>query len=214
MLRLVLITDGATLAGRGGVVAACAQLVADLSAAERDQLAVQLRDRVSPAALVLAQARALVDLGVRVLVSDRVDLAAAAGPDVGVHLPEAGLSVAEARVLAACWPGPRWIGASRHGAEAVRAAAEAGADLVHLGPIWPTPSKLAYGPPLGLAPLRAARALLDQLPAARRPRLVAVGGIDGRERAQVARAAGADAVAVIRAPWAAADPASAVRALL
>jgi thiamine-phosphate pyrophosphorylase len=45
-------------------------------------------------------------------------------------------------------------------------------------------------------------------------RLVAVGGIDGPARARAARAAGADAIATIRAIWDAVDPAAAVAALV
>jgi thiamine monophosphate synthase len=74
-----------------------------------------------------------------------------------------------------------------------------------LGPIWPTPAKLAYGPPLGLAALTAAAR--GPLP------VVAVGGIDGPERAHRARSAGATGVAVIRAVMAADDPGRSARAL-
>ena len=115
----------------------------------------------------------------RVLVNDRVDVALAASA-VGVHLPERGLSVAEARAL---FPG--LIGVSRHAPDL-----DSGADLVQLGPIWPTPSKPGVHP-LGLDALRLR-------PAAK---LVAVGGIDTPERAREAARAGADAVAVIRGAW-------------
>jgi thiamine-phosphate pyrophosphorylase len=71
------------------------------------------------------------------------------------------------------------------------AGASAGADLIQLGPIWPTPSKPG-APTLGEAALARP---------GRRFALVAVGGIDTPERAERAAAAGADAVAVIRAAW-------------
>jgi len=115
-----------------------------------------------------------------------------------VHLPERGLAIAEARAVG----GVLQVGCSRHSAEAAAAAAREGADLVQLGPIWATPGK---GEPLGPG------ALGVRLGSAR---LVAVGGIDSPERARAAIAAGADAVAVIRAAWDCDDPPAAVAALV
>ena len=74
---------------------------------------------------------------------------------------------------------------------------------MQLGPIFETPGKRA----IGLEPLAEVRA-------ARTGTLVAVGGIDSEERASLAAAAGADAVAVIRAAWTATDPVATVRALI
>lgn len=118
----------------------------------------------------------------RVIVNDRVDVALAADAQA-VHLPEAGLSVADTRALFA-----GVIGVSRHAPADV---ADTGADLVHLGPIFETPSKPGK-PPLGPGVLAAPRG---------RARLVAVGGIDTPARAREAAQAGADAVAVLRAAW-------------
>lgn len=118
----------------------------------------------------------------RVIVNDRVDVAIAAEA-IAVHLPEdGGLTVAEAR---AQFPGGV-IGVSRHAPDA-----DSGADLIHLGPIWETPSKLGR-PGLGTDVLKAPHGSA---------KLVAVGGIDSPERAREAAAAGADAIAVIRAAW-------------
>jgi thiamine-phosphate pyrophosphorylase len=116
----------------------------------------------------------------RVIVNDRVDVALAAEA-IAVHLPEDGMTVAEARAL---FTGV--IGVSRHAPDA-----NTGADLVHLGPIFETPSKPGM-PPLGLDALRAPHGTA---------KLVAIGGIDTPERARDAAMAGADAVAVIRAAW-------------
>lgn len=118
----------------------------------------------------------------RVIVNDRVDVALA-GEAIAVHLPEDGISVAEARSL---FPGT--IGVSRHSIEGL---ADTGADLIHLGPIWPTPSK-PDARPLGPAVLATPRGSA---------KLVAVGGIDTPDKAREAARAGADAVAVIRAAW-------------
>ena len=91
------------------------------------------------------------------------------------------------------------IGCSRHDAESARAASDAGADVVQLGPCFATPGK----PTLGLAPLATTIAA----------RLVAVGGITGPDEARAAIRAGADAVAVIRAAWLSRDAAAAIAAI-
>jgi thiamine-phosphate pyrophosphorylase len=128
------------------------------------------------------------------LVNDRLDVALAASAH-GVHLPECGLPLADARALAPSLV----IGVSRHAAP----LDDTTADLIHLGPIWPTPSK-PTATPLGEAALahRPGNALL-----------VAVGGIDSPSRAQLAAASGASAVAVIRAAWSGASLAPFVAAV-
>lgn len=116
----------------------------------------------------------------RVIVNDRIDVAIAAGA-IAVHLPEDGISVADAR---AQFDGI--IGVSRHAPDA-----HTGADLMQLGPIWATPSK-PDATPLGTSVLAAPHGTA---------RLVAIGGIDSPDRAREAATAGADAVAFIRAAW-------------
>jgi len=126
-------------------------------------------------------------------------VALAAGAD-GAHLPAASLPIAVARALL----GPdAWIGRSTHAARDAEAAAADGADYVVLGPIFATPSKEAYGLPLGVTALGAVRGTTP---------IVAIGGID-LANAAATRAAGAHGVAVIRAILDAADPAAAARAL-
>jgi thiamine-phosphate pyrophosphorylase len=84
-------------------------------------------------------------------VNRRADIALAAGAD-GVHLPASGLPLARVRRAA---PRELRLGVSTHsGAEAARAIEE-GADLVVIGPIFDTPSKREYGPPLGPEALAA-----------------------------------------------------------
>lgn len=167
--------------------------------------AVHLREKDLGGAALLALARPLVAAcrrhGQRCLVNDRLDVAVAAGAD-GVHLPGAGIAPADARR----WLGPEaLIGASCHGAEDVARARAGGASFATFGPIYDTPSKRAYGPPIGVAALRSAVAL--GLP------LVALGGVTPARVAEV-RAAGAHGVAAIRAWLLGEDPAAAVRALL
>jgi thiamine-phosphate pyrophosphorylase len=78
------------------------------------------------------------------------------------------------------------LGVSRHARPG-----DIDADLIQLGPIWPTPSKPG-ATTLGESALAWPHG---------RATLVAVGGIDSTDRATAAAAAGADAVAVIRAAW-------------
>ncbi len=155
-------------------------------------VAVQVREKDLDGGPLLQLVRAAQPFA-PVIVNDRLDVALAADA-AGVHLPERGLSIADARALA---PALR-IGVSRHAAPG-----DTGADLVQLGPIWPTPSK-PDARPLGEVALAWPRG---------QARLVAVGGIDSPERAERAAAAGADAVAIIRAAWTGASLSAVVSAV-
>ncbi len=188
------------------------RLADDLPAAARAALAglppgtaaIQLREKDLAARDLLELARVLRRIcaaaGQALLVNDRLDVALAAGAD-GVHLPAAGVPPAEARRLLG--PG-RLVAVSCHGAAEVASARQQGADFATFGPVYDTPSKRAYGPPLGLERLWEASAL--GLP------LVGLGGIDLARAAEV-RAAGATGVGAIRAWLEAADPAAAARTL-
>src|SRR5437879_5942047 len=119
--------------------------------------AVQLREKDLPTRPLLALARELTDLArsydARMLVNDRVDVCLAAGSD-GTHLPAAGLRPAPARRVL----GPdRLIGVSAHSADEAARAETDGADFIVLGPIFATPSKRGFGPPIGLGELEGAR---------------------------------------------------------
>jgi thiamine-phosphate pyrophosphorylase len=140
--------------------------------------------------------------GALLLVNDRVDVALAVEAD-GAHLARTSMRPADVRPLV----GPdRWIGASAHSVEEAREAEASGADFVVFGPVFATPSKAPYGPPVGLDALRAARLDLA-VP------VVAIGGIKAGNLDQVAEA-GADGFAVISAILAAPDPEMATRSLL
>jgi thiamine-phosphate pyrophosphorylase len=175
-----------------------------LAAVPSGSVALHLREKDLGGAALLALARRLAaacrDAGQRLLVNDRLDVALAAGAD-GVHLPSAGVPAGEARRLLG--PG-RLVGVSCHGEADVRRAREAGADYATFGPVFDTPSKRAYGPPVGLEALAAAARL--GLP------LVALGGVEPAN-APDAVAAGARGVAAIRA-WLGPQGEDAVRALL
>jgi thiamine-phosphate pyrophosphorylase len=103
----------------------------------------------------------------KVLVNGRADIALAAGAH-GVHLPSQGFRLADLK----SWLPPGFLaGISIHSIREGRLAAVQGADYVLLGPVFRTPSKARYGPPLGLEYLRRARGSLP-LP------VLALGGIN------------------------------------
>lgn len=136
---------------------------------------------------------------VRVLVNDRVDVAARVGAD-GVHVGQSDLPTAETR---------KWLGEAAIVGLSVESMPPApgveAASYVAASPVWTTPTKTDTAPALGLSGVRAWAAAVD-LP------LVGIGGIDA-DRAESVIAAGASGVAVVSAILAAPDPASAARAL-
>jgi len=114
---------------------------------------VQVREKDLPAREVVRITRTVQACAAgrmaEVYVNSRFDIALAAGA-AGVHLPVSGLPAGEVRSRA---PGPLKIGVSTHSAREARAAADAGADYITFGPIHETPSKAAFGSPLGLSAL-------------------------------------------------------------
>lgn len=196
---LYVITDRTATQGRSleEIVGACVQGGArvfqlrekDLEARELTALAERLLRLVTPAEGLL-------------LINDRVDVALAVAAH-GAHLSQRGLPPAVARGLL----GPtRLLGVSCHSLAEAKEAQQGGADFIVLGPIFYTPSKALYGPPVGLELLREVR------PRIRMP-IFAIGGITAANRPEVL-AAGADGIAVISAVMAAPDVSAAVRALL
>lgn len=140
--------------------------------------------------------------GAGLLINDRVDLTLALPID-GVHLSRTSLPPAEARALL----GPsRLIGVSCHALEEAIEAEKDGADFIVFGPLFPTPSKAAYGAPVGLARLGEVRRQV-RLP------IFGVGGITVSNAVSVI-AAGADGATAISAVMSADDPADAASALL
>ena len=115
---------------------------------------IQVREKDLPDRELFRLARiilALVDgTPCRVIINSRADIALASGAH-GVHLPSKGLCVQEVRG----WlPAGFLVGVSTHSREEARKAQDAGADYALLGPVFETPSKEGYGPPLGLARFR------------------------------------------------------------
>ncbi len=168
---------------------------AALALTEAGVTLLQYRNKTASAKQILSDARLIrrqcvssrADHAVRLIMNDRADLCLAAEFD-GVHLGADDLSPASARALVG---DGLWVGVSTHTAEQVRAANLTSADYVAFGPIFATGSKADHEPVVGLASLRAARALTDKP-------LVAIGGITV-ENCRSIIDAGADAVAVIAA---------------
>jgi thiamine-phosphate pyrophosphorylase len=168
--------------------------------------AIQLREKDLDTIDVYRLGERLLSLtrqaGAALIVNDRVDVAMALGAD-GVQLTRKSLPPKEARALVGPW---MLLGVSCHSLADVREAVEGGVDFVVLGPIFATPSKAPYGPPLGVHVLRQARDVCP-LP------IVAIGGVNALRVPEVI-GAGADGVAIISAVLAAPDPAAATRELL
>jgi thiamine-phosphate pyrophosphorylase len=152
---------------------------------------VQIREKDLPARHLLALTEAALASArqqgrTRVMVNDRLDVALAAQAD-GVHLGTRSMPAGLVRRLA---PREFVVGVSCHSLEEALAAQAAGADYILLGPIFATPSKLPYGPPLGLAKLREVT-LQVSIP------VFALGGIT-IDRVAVCRQNGAAGIAAIR----------------
>lgn len=166
---------------------------------------LQLRMKRTPLREALAAARAVAQAahaaGALLLINDRVDLALLSGAD-GVHLGDEDLPPEDARALLG--PG-RLVGVTVRGAAGARAAREAGADYVGLGPVFATGTKVVPAPVLG--PARFA----EEVRASVLP-VVGIGGIGLTNIAEVA-AAGAACAAVASDALLARDVAERVRAL-
>ena len=126
--------------------------------------AVQLREKEMPAGELLGLARRLRELTgsyhARLFINERVDVALACGAD-GVHLGAAGLPPEAAKLCAAMTGKDLMIGVSTHSLSEAEAAQRAGAGFITFGPVFDTPSKRAYGPPLGVSELKIAVRAVD-----------------------------------------------------
>lgn len=122
----------------------------------------------------------------RLVVNDRLDVAWALGAH-GVHLGNQSLPAEVVRRLAL----PDFLlGVSCHSLDEALAAEAAGAHYIVLGPVFETPSKMPYGPPLGLGKLREVAARV-KVP------VLALGGITV-ERVTSCLEVGAAGIAAIR----------------
>jgi thiamine-phosphate pyrophosphorylase len=200
--RLYIITDRRATGGRPltDVVRAA------LAGAPPGAVGVQLREKDLDGRALVELARALRPITAAaeaaLYVNDRIDVALAAGAD-GVHLGGGALSPADVTRIAPALA----VAVSAHApAEVVEAARAPNVRFAVLGPIFDTPSKRAFGPPLGVDVLRASTTA-SALP------VLALGGVSG-ENAPACVAAGASGGACIRAVMSVDDPGAAVRAFL
>ena len=197
--RLLVVTDRHQTNGRP-LVPLLQQVVNAVAPAiqlrERDLLARELVTLAREVQAVTDSHRS------QLLINDRIDVALAL-EGVGVHLRSNSLPVSVARHLL----GPqRLVGVSVHTVEEAIQVESQGADYIILGPIYATPSKQMFGPPLGIHTLEKACRLV-RIP------IIGIGGVTAA-RAQQMRRAGAFGVAVITAILGATDVESATRELL
>lgn len=169
-------------------------LVADLASAVEEALkggvqAVQLREKDLPLRDLLSLAAQMRTLtrryGALLFINDRVDVAMAIEAD-GVHLAQSSLPADAVRRIS---QGRLLIGVSTHSLDEALDAQAKKADFVTFGPVFDTPSKMQYGPPLGLDALEEVREYLD-IP------LFAIGGIKKHHIKDVLRTK-ANGIAVI-----------------
>ena len=168
---------------------------------------LQLRDKLRDKGEQLPLGMALRDLcaanGALLIINDHADLAAALGPkNVGLHVGQTDLPVAEARKILA--PG-QVLGRSNREIDLIVESQQMGADHVAFGAMYTTTTKQVTRAPQGPERLRQARAAA-QVP------LVAIGGITAANVAPVVDA-GADAICVTAAVGSAADPEAAAAEL-
>jgi thiamine-phosphate pyrophosphorylase len=181
---LYLITDRHQTAGRPLLPLLDRALSAGVKAVQLREKDLDTRSLAELAGELLALTR---KHGGLLFINDRVDLVLALGAD-GVHLRSNGMPIRAARRVL----GPhRLIGTSVHSVDEVLKAETDGADFAVLGPVYDTPSKRAYGDPIGLRPLEEA-SRQSHIP------VFAIGGIS-LPRVPEVRRAGARGVAIISA---------------
>ncbi len=176
---------------------------ATLARVDPRRVAVQLREKDLGARALFELGTAVKRVcdarGVPLLINDRVDVALALG--AGVHLGGDSMRAADVRPIV----GPKvTIGVSCHGVDEVRRRSP-GADFATWGPVFPTPSKARYGPPVAFEGLEEAQTV--GVP------LLALGGIK-RERVAELKERGFAGIACIGAVFGAEEPGAAAAELL
>ena len=166
---------------------------------------VQVREKDLPINLFIKEAKRIKELirpfNIPLIINDSVDVALASGAD-GVHVGQSDMSFAEVRKLLGA---KAIIGLSVETWEDVEKAQGLDADYLGVSPVFETPTKTDTKTAWGLEGL-------SRIKAYSRHRLVAIGGINMKNAADVIRA-GADSIAVVSAICAAPDPYEAARAL-
>ncbi len=153
--------------------------------------ALQLREKDLSVRQLYATACRLREItsryGARLFVNDRLDVALSVEAD-GIHL--AGTSIPP-RAVHKVTGGKMIIGVSTHTLEEAIEAEREGADFITFGPVYKTPSKKKYGPPVGIEKLKEVAEKVS-IP------VFGLGGIK-IERVQDVLKAGAQGVALISA---------------
>ena len=197
--RLLVVTDRHQTKGRSLVPLLQQVLTAGISA-------IQLRERDLSARELVTLAREVQSVTAscnsQLIINDRIDVALVL-EGVGVHLRSNSLPLSIARHMLGA---QRLLGISVHSVEEGLLAQSQGADYIVLGPIYETPSKQMFGPPLGIHTLEKACRLV-RIP------IVGIGGVTAA-RAREMRRVGAFGAAVITAILGADDVESATRELL
>ena len=142
--------------------------------------AIQLRERDLSARELVTLAREVQAVTAsgksQLLINDRIDVALAL-EGVGVHLRSNSLPVSVARQMLGA---QRLLGISVHAVEEAVQAEAQGADYIVLGPIYETPSKQMFGPPLGIHALEKACRLV-RIP------IIGIGGVTAARAREMRR---------------------------
>jgi thiamine-phosphate pyrophosphorylase len=166
---------------------------------------VQLREKDISTRFFVEEARSvkkiLEPFRVPLIINDRLDVALACGAD-GVHIGQEDMPYAEARQRMGR---DALIGVSVETWEDVEACEKLDVDYIGVSPVFATPTKTNTKEPWGLEGLKKIKAFS-------RHALVAIGGINAANAADVMRA-GADCLAVVSAVCSADDPVTAARNL-
>jgi len=187
---LYLVTDRGLLKGR--------KLLDEVRKAVKGGVSmVQLREKEAGSREFYELAQALQaelrELGVPLLINDRLDIALAVDAD-GLHLGQDDLPLPVARSLLGKG---KIIGLSINKREEAREGEKMGADYLGVSPVFSTPTKADAPPATGLEFLRSLRQEI-KIP------LVAIGGIN-KENLKMIKETGADGAAVISALMGASD---------
>jgi len=184
------------------------QLLEQLSAAVSAGIQlIQIREKRLTARLLFELTSRALSItqgtGTRVLVNDRADIAAGAGAD-GVHLTTQSL---EAAVVRQAFGERLLIGSSTHSVEEALRARDAGVDFIVFGPVFESPAKKKYGPPVGLQALSGVARELGPFP------VIALGGISIKNGAEClcAGASGIAGISLFSEPEGLANVASVIR---
>lgn len=151
--------------------------------------AVQLREKDIEIRDLLDMAYRMKELtvkyGAKFFINDRVDIALSVEAD-GVHLGQKSIPAYAIRKIV---QDKLMIGVSTHNMDEAIEAEKSGADLITLGPIYETPSKLKYGKPIGVDAIGKVKSKVS-IP------VFAIGGIKEGKVKDVMNA-GADGIALI-----------------